>query len=109
MVDIRGGAKISEHKLANGNTQVMVTHTSKAYPNPARRGAQVRMTIPAAGNYAVRLVNLQGRVVLETTMENTDGDTLGVELPSTLPAGIYVLDAVSEETQARHQHKIIVQ
>ena len=109
MVDTRGGARFSEHKLVKGNTQLMVSQSSRAYPNPARRGARVRMTVPEAGVYALRLVSLQGRVVLETTMENTDGETLGLDLPQYLPSGIYVLDAYSEEKQSRHQHKIVIQ
>lgn len=109
MVDTRGGAKFSEHKLVKGNTQLMVSNSSRAYPNPARRGAQVRMTVPESGVYVVRLVSLQGRVVLETTMENADSEGLGLELPQSLPAGIYVLDALSGETQSHHQHKIVIQ
>jgi hypothetical protein len=109
MVDTRGGSRLSEHKLVHGNAQVMVSLASRAYPNPARRGTHVRMTVPDAGLYAIRLVSLQGRVVLEATMDNTDGAGLGLELPHALPAGVYVLDALSEETQARHQHKIIIQ
>ena len=109
MVDTRGGARFSEHKIANGNTQALVSQASRAFPNPARRGTGVRVTVPESGAYELRLISLQGRVVLSASMDNTDGAGLNVELPQGLPAGIYVLDAVSAESQRRFQHRILVQ
>lgn len=109
MVDTRGGSRLSEHKLVNGNTQVMVSAASRAYPNPATRGSHVRMTVPETGVYAVRLLSLQGHTVAQVSMDNAHGDGLGLQLPGDLPAGVYILHAFSEETQSIHQHKIVVQ
>jgi hypothetical protein len=109
MVDTRGGSRLSEHKLVNGNAQAMVSQSSRAYPNPARRGTQVRMMVPETGVYAVRLISLQGQVVVQASMDNTHGDGLGLQVPQDVPAGVYILHAFSEETQSLHQHKVIIQ
>jgi hypothetical protein len=109
MVDTRGGSRLSEHKLVNGNAQALVSQASRAYPNPARRGTQVRMMVPETGVYAVRLISLQGQVVVQAAMDNTHGDGLGIQVPQDVPAGVYILHAFSEETQSLHQHKVIIQ
>jgi hypothetical protein len=61
------------------------------YPNPVVRGAAVRYTLPStlSGEGELELFNSGGALVLEKWINNAETGTLNI--PSSLPAGIYLL------------------
>lgn len=109
MVDTRGGTKISEHKLVNGNTQVWVSAPQMIYPNPARAGAAIRVNVAESGTYQLRLVSLQGKLLYSGNYENTDGQGFSVAIPGGASSGVYILDLVSVTNGHRATHKIVIQ
>jgi hypothetical protein len=109
MVDTRGGSKSSEHKLVNGNTQNLVSTAFQAYPNPARIGSMIRMNVPEAGMYQVRLVSLEGSVVYAANLDNNHGGGLSLGLPQGLRSGLYMIEAEAKEGGHRHLQKILIQ
>lgn len=109
MVDTRGGSKLSEHKIVNGNGQVLVSAAPMVYPNPVRPGAAVRINVPESGNYQVRLLNLQGKVLQSYTREQKDGMGFSVDIPAQAGSGIYILDLYAEDGGQHWAHKVVLQ
>lgn len=109
MVDTRGGSKISEHKLVNGNMQNLESAGFRAYPNPARAGTAIQMSVPEPGAYHVRLVSLQGSVVHTAKLDNNHGGGLRLDIPQGLRNGMYLIDAVASDGNQHHQQKILIQ
>lgn len=109
MVDIRGGAKYSEHKLVNGNTRNLVSGAFRSYPNPAHPGTTLYLDVPEQGNYQVRLVSLLGRVVGVANLENSHGGRLSIMVPQGLNKGVYLVEAYCRENNQPFRQKIMIQ
>ncbi|TNE60084.1 MAG: T9SS type A sorting domain-containing protein [Bacteroidetes bacterium] len=61
-----------QYKALNSPTATFVPSSEAVmftYPNPVRNTLQVRLTSNAGATYQLRLINAQGRLVLEQTME----------------------------------------
>jgi hypothetical protein len=108
MVDTRGGFRYSEHRVVNGNDLNLNGIAFHAYPNPARSGNAIQLDVPHPGNYAVRLVSLQGVVVKTEKLSNTHGSGLRIQLPANFN-GIYILEIVHTDVGDRYQQKILIQ
>lgn len=62
----------------------------RLFPNPATRGGRVSLALERAGEFAVRLVDVQGRVVFESPGAVRGPGRFDIRLP--VPAGVYYLD-----------------
>ena len=78
---------------------------ASVYPNPTAASATLDLTAAAAGTYAVEVLDLSGRRVLET-------QHLAAGLPhmlpvAALPTGAYVISVVNEQTHARQTLRLV--
>ncbi len=74
------------------------------FPNPATDKVQVQGLAPAAGSYDVEIwEGATGRRVLRESFRGSTNGPLTVPLPSTLPAGLYLLRAsAGSHSQSAH-------
>ncbi|MBX2977856.1 MAG: right-handed parallel beta-helix repeat-containing protein [Flavobacteriales bacterium] len=63
--------------------------SSSVFPNPSVAGGIVRMTRNVEGPVSLRMLDMNGRTVLERPMSSAG--TLELELPATLAPGVYVI------------------
>ncbi|KAA9325557.1 alpha/beta hydrolase fold domain-containing protein [Hymenobacter busanensis] len=78
------------------------------YPNPVLRHTTptVQLTTAGAGPAQLRLHNAHGKLLFDKSLQLTAGQ-YRIALPTTLPAGVYVLEV--EQGLARQQRKLVVQ
>lgn len=72
------------------------------YPNPATDNLRIESQTPLA---QVKLTDLAGRVALQQTLKQVQGD-VSIDV-STLPSGIYLLEAITEDSK-RSVQKVVV-
>jgi len=78
------------------------------YPNPVVRGTAVRYTLPSSlpGEGKLELFNSGGALVLEKWINNAETGTLNI--PSSLPAGIYLLRLSPAQAGKAHTRQLVV-
>ena len=109
MVDTRNGVKYTANKILNGNKQAMEIQEFNAYPNPARPGASITLNVNNAGKYAVRIINLAGKVMYTGKVVNAHLSPLNLQVPANFSSGMYVIDVTEEDSNHHYQQKLIIQ
>jgi len=109
MVDTRNGVKYTANKILNGDKQAMEIQGFNAYPNPARPGASITLNVNNAGKYAIRIINLAGKVMYTGKVVNAHLSPLNLQVPSSFSAGMYVIDVTDEDSNHHYQQKLIIQ
>jgi Secretion system C-terminal sorting domain len=109
MVDTRNGIKYTTNKIINGDMQAMEISGFNAYPNPARPGSSLTLNLNNTGEYAVRIINLAGKIMYSGKMVNAHFSPLNLQIPGNLSAGMYVIDVIEEGNNHHHQQKLIIQ
>ncbi|MFD2512544.1 T9SS type A sorting domain-containing protein [Pontibacter locisalis] len=90
-VDTNGKESYSRVISLNSKGVTSTGVTLLAYPNPFTSNLNVEITAAESGEAAVQLINLQGRVVCQTTVALASGlTTVTLPLP-TISDGVYVL------------------
>lgn len=91
-------------KQVAGYTQVVLHGQSAVniYPNPASREVHVDITGKMAGDMALRVIDMKGRMVVTTTLKKT-GNVISL---GTLPAGIYMVQVSGNDVQV-HQTLVV--
>lgn len=79
-------------------------------PNPVRPGEVLGLTLPAeVTGGALRLLDLQGRIVTENTFNAAPGGNVEVRVPATVKAGLYVQQVVDRQGRLVAVGKVLVQ
>lgn len=80
------------------------------YPNPVRGNTiQLQLTAMPAGNYAYRLVSMNGQLIHQGNLPVASGNqTQSIRLNQVLPAGMYQLEAVAADG-SRYTTPVIAQ
>jgi Secretion system C-terminal sorting domain len=109
MVDTRNGVQYTANKIINGDKQTMEIHGIHAYPNPARPGTALTLNVNNPGKYAVRIINLTGKIMYSAKVVNAHLSPLNVQIPSSFSTGMYVIDITDENSSNHYQQKLIIQ
>lgn len=109
MVDTRNGVQYTANKIINGDKQTLEIQGFHAYPNPARPGTALTINVNNPGKYAVRIINLTGKIMYTSRVVNAHLSPLNVQIPASFSAGMYVIDITEEEGSHHYQQKLIIQ
>ena len=109
MVDTRNGVQYTANKIINGDKQAMQIQGFNAYPNPARPGTSLTLNVNNPGKYAVRIINLTGKIMYTARVVNAHLSPLNVQVPASFSAGMYVIDITEEDNSNHYQQKLIIQ
>lgn len=82
----------------------------KIYPNPIPRNSSAHVTIKESGDYQFELFDNNSRVLhVQQNTTSTKNQSIGIQLPEGLSAGMYYLRMVGTKTKKSYIDKIIVQ
>jgi hypothetical protein len=109
MVDTRNGIQYTANKIISGNMQAIELQGFQAYPNPARPGTSLTLNVNNAGKYAVRIINLAGKVMFTTKVINAHFSPINLQVPANFSSGLYVIDITEEGNNQHYQQKLIIQ
>jgi hypothetical protein len=109
MVDTKNGVQYTANKIISGNMQAIELPGFQVYPNPARSGASLTLNVNNAGKFAVRVINLAGKVMFTAQVVNSHFSPIHLQVPANFSAGMYILDVTEEGNNQHHQQKIIIQ
>jgi len=109
MVDTRNGVQYTANKIISGNMQALEVQGFQAYPNPARPGTSLTLNVNNAGKYAVRIINMAGKVMFTTKLINAHFSPINLQVPANFSAGMYVIDVTEESNNQHYQQKLIIQ
>jgi hypothetical protein len=109
MVDTRNGVQYTANKIISGNMQAIELQGFQAYPNPARPGTSLTLNVNNAGKYAVRIINLAGKVMFTTKVINAHFSPINLQVPANFSSGFYVIDVTEEGNNQHYQQKLIIQ
>jgi hypothetical protein len=109
MVDTRNGVQYTANKIINGDKQAMQIQGFNAYPNPARPGTSLTLNVNNPGKYAVRIINLTGKIMYTSRVVNAHLSPLNVQVPASFSKGMYIIDITEEESSHHYQQKLIIQ
>jgi hypothetical protein len=62
-----------------------------------------------AGKYAIRIINVAGKVMYTGKVVNAHLSPLNLQVPSSFSAGMYVIDVTDEDSNHHYQQKLIIQ
>jgi hypothetical protein len=80
------------------------------FPNPVRPGGVLRLTAPAdVTGGVVRLIDLQGRTITESTFSTLAGDTIEFGVPVSVKPGLYFQQVVNARGRLVGVGKVLVQ
>lgn len=109
MVDTRNGIQYTANKIINGDKQAVQIQGFNAYPNPARPGTSLTLNVNNPGKFAVRIINLSGKIMYTENVVNAHLSPLSLQVPSSFSAGMYVIDITEESSTHHYQQKLIIQ
>jgi Secretion system C-terminal sorting domain len=109
MVDTRNGVQYTANKIISGNMQAIELQGFQAYPNPARPGTSLTLNVNNGGKYAVRIINLAGKVMYTTKVINAHFSPINLQVPANFSSGLYVIDVTEEGNNQHYQQKLIIQ
>jgi hypothetical protein len=109
MVDTRNGVQYTANKIINGDKQAMQIQGFNVYPNPARPGTALTLNVNNPGKYAVRIINLSGKIMYTGNVVNAHLSPLNLQVPASFNAGMYIIDISEEDSSNHYQQKIIIQ
>ncbi len=109
MVDTRNGVQYTANKIISGNMQAIEMQGFQVYPNPARPGSSLTLNVNNAGKFAVRIINLTGKVIFTTQVVNAHFSPFNMQVPANFSAGLYVIDITEVGNNQHYQQKIIIQ
>jgi hypothetical protein len=79
----------------------------EVFPNPAKAGSQIKIEWRAsAGDYAIDLYNLQGRLIKSSLA--TETKVFAFQIPI-ITSGSYVLQTTNKRSGKKHSEEIIIQ
>ena len=83
---------------------------SNIYPNPATRGNAIHIKIKNAANYQMQLLNTQSALIQSQEINTYSAKSVvTVRLPTNIPAGMYYLRLINEDTKKSFTEKLIIQ
>ncbi|MGL6266705.1 MAG: T9SS type A sorting domain-containing protein [Chitinophagaceae bacterium] len=109
MVDTRNGVQFTANKIISGNMQPVEIKGFQVYPNPVRPGTSLTLNVNNAGKFAVKIINLAGKVLFTTQVVNAHFSPFNMQVPANFSAGMYVVDVTEAGNNQHYQQKIIIQ
>lgn len=90
VVDIDGNNSYSAIKILNAQLKNI-----RIYPNPAQDQINITMASGSlAGTMTIRLINVEGKVLLQKEISNIGGQTITLPV-STYPQGVYLVQVIT--------------
>lgn len=104
-VDVSGATQVSAVVKVQMNKQGAVS----VYPNPVKGASmQVQLSNQPAGTYQVKLVNLQGQVVLVESISHSGGNAaIRVAVPTQITNGIYQVEITGSDATKNTQSLLV--
>jgi len=100
-VPLDGGLS-SIHQISANQNQLV---GGNLYPNPASRGSRLNVSVPTLGKYSLRLYDLLGNTLVESTFQ---GKETQIVVPATVRTGAYFFRVNAEDGKTIATGKVLL-
>ncbi len=99
-------ADTSIHKIH----KIFHAEAFKIYPNPAKRGTDIKIDVKKEGNYSIQLLDAGSKLIRTALFDAVKGATVtSFSIPASIAAGVYFTRLINDDTKKQYTEKMVVQ